>query len=86
MNKKCTLLLASAILGISSYAIAANFNLSYLGASTGGYNGTSIHKYYDKDDGVICYVYSPDIVTSSNVNGQKHFTANNAGSISCVKK
>jgi hypothetical protein len=86
MNKKIILPLVSVMFGISSYAIAANFNLGYLGKSSGPYDGTSIYKYHDQSVGVLCYVYAPSYTTYRHTNGSKAYDGNHAGSISCVKK
>lgn len=75
---------------LSAQTILAAGGLSVINKVQGVFEGSSITKFYDADESVVCYVLHPDIANThhqSNFSGDyDSFDGNNAGSISCVKK
>lgn len=95
MNKKSGFIIAIAALVISTFALAKSFDFRHAGSVSGPFNESSINKFYDTNEGVICYIYAPNYMTytvkySTTFSNEKTsnlaYTGNNAGSISCVKK
>ncbi|WP_335986445.1 hypothetical protein [Spongiibacter tropicus] len=74
---------------LPSLALANDLpRLKLLKTWAGPFEGTEITKYADYSDGVACYVYAPQsISTSKNCQGSKCRTVfkGDIGSISCVK-
>ena len=64
-------------------------DLKYIGTTKGPFKGTSIEKYKDSANGVVCYLYIPDTVgTQTSIDDSKTYTkiTTFGGNISCVKE
>lgn len=87
--KKIVLVL---MLGVALTFLVAKdteFNLEFLGSADGPFENTSIQKFRDKKNNVICYLYLPESVstqTSSSGNKTYHKITTFGGNISCVKE
>lgn len=80
--------LFASILNCAIAAPASLPRMTELNVWGGPFDDTTIIKYADRSEGVVCYVYTPRSIGTSLVYGpggqQTHF-AGDIGSISCVK-
>lgn len=82
-------ILGIGIVGLTLIASDSNFNLEYLGDMPGPFKNTTFQKFRDKSNGVICYLYLPESVsTESSISYGKTYNkiVSFAGHISCVKE
>lgn len=77
------------VIGVALLAKESQLHLEYIGKVQGPFNNTSIEKYKDTSNGVVCYLYVPDSVGTESSFSEKevhHKIVTFAGNISCVKE
>ena len=85
--EKFRILILLALLFTSASAFAQRkekMQFEWIGPFEGPVKSSSIYKFIDRKERVICYVMHPDSIAGQLAIGGQQYDANSVGSISCV--